>query len=279
MRTRWLFFLAVLVIVAGVGIAFYRGAGPLPDPEGCTATVAHHKVDLATDQAQNATLISAIAVRRGMPARAASIAIATAYQESKLRNLASGDRDSVGLFQQRPSQGWGTARQIRNPYYAINKFYDALSKVPDYEHMQITQAAQRVQRSGFPSAYEQHAPDARALASALTGFSAGGRFSCVVNADHPHGSAARTLAVVSRAYGPIGLRRAGVRQDLVLVVPSGSAGQRLGWSVAQFLVAHARPLHVAAIDFDGKRWTSGSASGKGWRPVNGTPGRVTVSLG
>ncbi len=125
-------------------------------------------------------MISAIAVRRGMPARAASIALATAYQESKLRNIDHGDRDSLGLFQQRPSQGWGSAKQIQDPYYAINRFYDALAKIDGYQQMRITEAAQQVQRSGFPEAYEDHAPDGRALASALTGYSPA-RFSCVVH--------------------------------------------------------------------------------------------------
>ena len=96
-------------------------------------------------------------MRRGLPARAASIALATAYQESKLRNLDHGDRDSLGLFQQRPSQGWGTAEQLQDPYYAVNAFYDALVKVDGYQAMRITEAAQKVQRSGFPEAYEDHA--------------------------------------------------------------------------------------------------------------------------
>ena len=75
--------------------------------------------------------------------------------------------------------GWGTAKQIQDPYYASPTFYDELVKVDGYETMRITEAAQKVQRSGFPEAYEDHAEDGRALASALTGYSPGGRFSCV----------------------------------------------------------------------------------------------------
>ena len=63
---------------------------------------------------------------------------------------------------------------MRDPYYAINAFYDALEKIDDYKSMRITEAAQKVQRSGFPEAYEDHAADARALASVLTGYSPGG---------------------------------------------------------------------------------------------------------
>ncbi len=139
-RTLLLVLLACAALVVGLVAIFDRGVGPLPDPEGCRATVGGPTVELSTDPAENAALISAIAVRRGMPARAASIALATAFQESKLRNLDHGDRDSVGLFQQRPSQGWGTARQIQNPYYAINGFYDALAKIDGYQAMRITEA-------------------------------------------------------------------------------------------------------------------------------------------
>src|SRR5690349_23892178 len=124
---------------------------------------------LDPSQARYAGLITAIAVERGLPARAASIALAAAYQESDLRNLHGGDRDSAGLFQQRPSQGWGTTEQVRDPVHATNAFYDALTKVDGYEQLEITVAAQEVQRSGFPDAYADHEADARALASALTG--------------------------------------------------------------------------------------------------------------
>src|SRR6476620_10529225 len=146
MRTRILVFLLVLVVIGGVGVAMWRGVGPLPDPEGCATRVAGTRVDLSPEQARNASVIAAVGVRRELPARAVSIALATAFQESKLRNLDHGDRDSLGLFQQRPSQGWGTAKQIQDPYYAVNAFYDALVKVHGYETMKITEAAQAVQR-------------------------------------------------------------------------------------------------------------------------------------
>jgi hypothetical protein len=280
MRTRWLFFLAVLVIVGGVGLAINRGAGPLPDPEACAANVANHRVELSTDQAQNATLISAIAVRRGLPARAASIALATAFQESKLTNLTSGDRDSIGLFQQRPSQGWGTPAQIRNPTYAINKFYDALAKVHGYQGMAITVAAQKVQRSAFPDAYQAHEPDARALASALTGYSLGGRFACVVHTSTQRGTARHVEAALTAAYGDLGPARTGTRQDVGVPMPAGTPGLRLGWSVAQFVDAHAKELHVTRITFDHKQWRVGSPSESGWtKDASAGRGRVLIQLG
>ncbi|MBV9831559.1 MAG: hypothetical protein JOZ82_08160, partial [Marmoricola sp.] len=98
MRRTLLVLLLVLVVGGGVALAYWRGSGPLPDPEGCKAVVEGRTVTLDTEQAENATLIAAVGVRRGLPARAVSIALATAYQESKIRNLTHGDRDSIGLF-------------------------------------------------------------------------------------------------------------------------------------------------------------------------------------
>ena len=284
MRTRRrgsgvFFFLAVVVVVAGVMVAVWRGTGPLPDPPGCSATVAGHTADLDPEQAENASLIAAIGVRRGLPARAVSIALATAYQESKIRNLTSGDRDSIGIFQQRPSQGWGTAAQIGDEYYAINKFYDALEKVDGYQTMRITEAAQRVQRSGYPEAYEPHAPDARALASSLTGYSPGGTFTCVVRAPKGHGTASAAEAALTKAYGGLDVARTGSRQDFTVTVAAGQDGNRKGWSIAEFLLAHADRLQVTRVSFDGKVWNTGDPSSKGWTTSAASPTKVTVSLG
>jgi len=270
--------LAVIAVVAGVGIAINRGVGPLPNPEGCSAHVAGRVVDLSTEQAENASVIAAIGVRRGLPARAVSIALATAYQESKLVNLDHGDRDSLGLFQQRPSQGWGTARQIKDPYYAANRFYDELVKVHGYQTMRITEAAQRVQRSGYPEAYEPHAADARALASALTGYSRGGRFSCVVHASGGGGSYRTATGMLEKGFGPLEVAKR-ARQDFTVTVDDDAAGRRRGWAVAQFLTAHAATLRVTEVAFDGKRWRVGKDSEQGWTRAKAESGRVSVSLG
>ena len=139
--------------------------------ERCTADLEGGTWELSPVQSDNAALVVASTVRRGLPARAATIGIATALQESRLVNIDYGDRDSVGLFQQRPSQGWGTVEQIMDPVYATHAFLDVLVEVEGYEALEITDAAQRVQRSGFPDAYAQHETRARAWASALTGWS------------------------------------------------------------------------------------------------------------
>jgi len=119
--------------------------------------------DLDADQLTNARTI--IAVGRGLqvPDRGVVVALATALQESTLRNLPYGDRDSVGLFQQRPSSGWGTVAELTTPDVAARKFYSALLQVPGWEALPVTVAAQLVQRSAFPLAYAKW----EALATAI----------------------------------------------------------------------------------------------------------------
>jgi hypothetical protein len=115
----------------------------------------------------NARTIAQVAWDRGLPERAVVIALATAMQESHLRNLDHGDRDSLGLFQQRPSQGWGTPEQVQDPAYAAGKFYDHLVQFPGWDTGRLTDVAQGIQRSGYPEAYQKHEPMAVELAAAL----------------------------------------------------------------------------------------------------------------
>ncbi|HEX6150853.1 hypothetical protein [Nocardioides sp.] len=285
---------AVIALVA-TGVVVWRVVSdtvtPLLRSDRCTATVQGRTVVLRPDQAENAALIAAVAVRRGMPARAATIAIATAYQESKLVNIDYGDRDSLGLFQQRPSQGWGNRRQLLDPEYSINAFYDALEKVDGYETLEITVAAQEVQRSAFPEAYADHEADARVLASALTGQS-WHAFHCTVS-DTPDeepsdldgtGLTVRAAAVradLQQAFGPQalgGFAPGGVRDGHregsahyegraidVFFRPVIEENKERGWAMAQYLVAHAARLDVRTVIFDGRIWSAGLRSGSGWR--------------
>jgi hypothetical protein len=280
MRFRTVVFVLVLAVIAGVGWAIWRGSGPLPDPEGCSVDLNGHRVDLSTEQSENATLIAAIGIRRGLPARAVTIALATAIQESKLTNLNHGDRDSLGLFQQRPSMGWGTPTQVQDPYHATNAFYDALVKIPDYESMRITEAAQKVQRSGFPEAYGNHEIDARALASVLTGYSQGGRFTCVVHESKVKGSGDTVVRQVRRAFGRLDIERTGSRQDVALTLSGSEADRRLGWSVSQFVLAHGVRLRPEQVAYAGKLWRVGRDSERGWSSGGGEDiRRVRISMG
>ncbi len=301
-RNRWIAAGVTLIlaagIVVGVGVLLRDQVGPLLDPDGCTAEVGGVLVELSLEQAENAATIAAIGVRRGLPARAVSIALATAYQESKIENLDHGDRDSLGVFQQRPSTGWGTPEQVQDVAYATNSFYDELVKVDGYQEMRITEAAQLVQRSGFPEAYEDHAEDGRALASALTGYSEAG-FTCDVRdrtsglpaqSLNPGGLTPRAAAVrrdMERSFGAQalgGFAPGGVRDGHqegsahyegraidVFFRPINDANQRSGWALAHYLVANATRLDVATVIFDGRIWTA-RRSESGWRDYDAGDG-------
>jgi hypothetical protein len=265
------------LVVGGVwyGIAHHSSSSSKDDTAGlCTTKVKGLSVVLTATQARNASLISAIAVHRGMPAHAATIALAAALQESKLYNLRGGDRDSLGLFQQRPSQGWGTPSEILDPVHATNAFYDALARVPGYESMPVTVAAQRVQRSGYPSAYAVYEPDARALASALTGFSPAA-FAChLTPSSRTPAPAARRAAALRRTLAPaFGTVQVSVAEGSRLEIAAASGPQ--GWSIASYLVGRAPRLGLSHVGYDGRDWAVGSNGG--WRSGGAaTAGSVVV---
>ncbi|WP_433531219.1 M23 family metallopeptidase [Micromonospora sp. CA-263727] len=125
-----------------------------------------------TEQVGNAAIIVAVGRDRQAPPRGWVIAVATAMVESSLRNLPGGDRDSLGLFQQRPSQGWGTPAQILDPVYASTKFYDKLEAIDGWQQLPLTVAAQRVQISAFPDRYGQFEHDAEQVVAAVAGAAA-----------------------------------------------------------------------------------------------------------
>lgn len=298
---------ALTVVVATVAGGYYvlREVGPSFVGDRCFAAVGDQEVELTPEQAENAALVAAIGVRRGLPARAVSIALATAYQESDIRNLESGDRDSIGLFQQRPSQGWGSPAQVGNPVYATNAFYDALVEIDGYEDMPITEAAQEVQRSAFPDAYADHEDDARVLASALTGNSKGA-FHCETsdsvdpgdarlggNGLTPRAEAVRREAVA--VFGELslgGFAPGGVssghmegsthydgRAVDIFFRPVTEASKVRGWAVASYLAAQAERLHIQTIIFDDRIWTARRAD-EGWRdydaPRNDDPATQAI---
>ena len=242
-------FVVALIVVILVAAVFVRIRGSEPDeplalPAVCATTpspAGEYSVDPV--QARYAAEIAAVAARRNLPARAVTIAIATALQESQLYNLPHGDRDSLGLFQQRPSQGWGTEEQILTPRYAIEQFFDHLVKVPNWQNGVITDVAQAVQRSGFPKAYAQWEQQARSMAQALTGQVPAG-FVCKLAA--PPRSPATDEAADALAAD---LGTPGIAEP----VPTAK-----GWTVACWLVAHAHTYHLTTVRFAGHRWDRAS---------------------
>jgi peptidoglycan DL-endopeptidase CwlO len=123
---------------------------------------------LDREQISNARTIVSVGQQRQIPPYGWTIALATAKQESQLRNLDYGDRDSLGLFQQRPSAGWGTPAQIMDPVYSASKFYERLVTVSGWQELPVTVAAQAVQRSAFPFAYARWESLAATLVRTLT---------------------------------------------------------------------------------------------------------------
>ncbi|MEU6355032.1 NlpC/P60 family protein [Streptomyces sp. NPDC047072] len=132
-----------------------------------TKTVRVEGLSLPEEQIPNARTIVATGISLRVPKKGQIIALAIAMQESRLRNLSSGDRDSLGLFQQRPSQGWGTATEIHDPVHASTQFYKHLLAVDGWQQLTVTQAAQAVQRSAYPDAYAQWEELASALQKAI----------------------------------------------------------------------------------------------------------------
>ena len=201
-----------------------------------TSTTAPYPLDL--QQTAAASTIAAVGKRLGMPDHAVTIALATAFQESRLRNLTYGDRDSVGLFQQRPSQGWGTPAELTTPSYAAAAFYQHLEQVPGWQNLAVTEAAQAVQHSAAGDAYAQWEGEARAWAIALTGEVPAG-FSCRFSSSMP-GDASMASVLASEAGQPgIGVTVSTAR----------------GWLVASWLVGHAAQFGVSSVSFAGRTWT------------------------
>ncbi|MDN5879186.1 MAG: hypothetical protein L0H61_06120 [Micrococcaceae bacterium] len=268
---------AFMAIVLGVGVVsggVYAASRFLDHQETlvrphCTAAVGPDQHRLAPEQASNAALISAVAVRRNMPARAATIGIATSVQESKLRNIDYGDRagpDSRGLFQQRPSQGWGTEKEIMDPLYATNRFYQELETF-DYRSLPVTEAAQKVQRSAFPEAYAAHEPEGRAYASALTGHSPAA-LNCVLRRPTAAGDVAATSAQLTAAFGDLPVS-AGAHRLTV------SAADERGWAVAQWAVANAAEHQIVSVSNSGLLWNRAEHQ---WVPGTTAKSQVVITF-
>ena len=251
-RRRWV---PILLVLAVVGTAGWFGARFLiqsvVNPQ-CTIKASGITETFDPDQTANAALIAALSIKREMPPRAATIALTTAFQESKIRNLRYGDRDSLGLFQQRPSQGWGTEEQILDPVHATNAFYDALEKYKGYETADITKIAQRVQKSGFPEAYRDHEGQGRVLASTLTGpLPRRAHVPPRRGEDEPHAAARRERPV--RADG----RHVGPSPATAALTVT-ARDRTTAWAVAQWAVARAEIYGASKVSIGDRTWDRGS---------------------
>lgn len=272
-RPSWrrpLIVITVVAVLLGIGsyvayTAYQRFVQRLLTSPGCQAGSGTNAIALDFGQAADAATIAGVAAREHLPRRALTIAYAAALQESKLENLSYGDRDSVGVFQQRPSEGWGTTKELEDPVYAAGAFFDALAKVPNYTRIPVYQAAQDVQHSADGYAYQQYAQSGAQLAAAFTvrphavtcwydpaAQAASQGVPAKLNASgavhelgHAFGSPAAEGAVTK-----VSRDRSG---KSILI----TAGHGSGWTVASWLVANASSYGITQVRYAGYSWTAG----------------------
>ncbi|MGW7103171.1 hypothetical protein [Streptomyces sp. NPDC054838] len=279
--------LLVLLALGGYLVVQFESNGGGGAPH-CTAEApggqsgAGRPYEMSPEQAGNAATIAAVGVAKGVPDRAVTIALATAMQESGLRNLDHGDRDSLGLFQQRPSQGWGTPQEIRDPVYAAGIFYDRLLEVRGWARLPLTEAAQEVQLSGFPQAYAKHEPNATVLTAAFAG---GGSVVCGGPAPTEPGRPDQVRAELVRIFGkqvrvdaaaaaPAKEGAGAPEAEVTVGQPQGPADAafRRARVVAYWAVAHSRELGIARVSYASRGWTAGAADGA-WQEERAATGR------
>jgi len=238
---------AVIGALIGIRALWHRAEDALSSPKCIFGDYS-----LSPGQTAVAATMVGVVNKRGLPERAAVIVLAAAYQESKLTNLAAGmgDRDSVGVLQQRPSQGWGTIAQLSNLHYATGKFLDALVKLDDWKTTTIAHAIQQVQISADEGAYNQHVQQATALAHVLIGKVPAG-LTCEFDAP--------------TVVAPAATVAAQVKSDLP-VNPPVASGQTVRvpgakWATAMWFVANADRLGIDQVGHAGQRWSRE----KGWQ--------------
>jgi len=252
---------------------------------GCQAGTGVNAFSLDFVQASDAAIIAGVAAREHLPRQALVIAYATALQESKLENLSYGDLDSVGVFQQRPSEGWGSATQLQDPVYASTAFFRALVKVPGYTRLPVYQAAQDVQHSADGSAYEQYADTGTALAAEFTATPH------AVTCWYDPASQAASNGVSARLNLPAAIselnrtfgrphERGPVRK--VTTARSGKSGTFTvtaagGWAVASWLVTNASSYGITQVRYRGYQWTAGLTETAWQRDPGSAAGSIVAS--
>ncbi|PRY57955.1 hypothetical protein [Glycomyces artemisiae] len=230
-----------------------------PSQTGCYFTTGIGETHLTSEQAANAATISAVGLRDGMDERAVAVAITTAMQESELKNVEYGHDDSLGLFQQRPSMGWGSEEELMDPVYASFKFYEKLRRTDGWEDMTLAEAAQAVQVSAYPDLYEQWEEDATVIAAVFAGGKEGG-IGCV-KGNAPEVTADPELLAEAFAYH-WGAEVSEVDGTTVVVDPSDAAE---GWNRAAWAVARSYDYSITSVAYGGMVWAAGE---DGWTEPN-----------
>jgi hypothetical protein len=252
---------AAAAVVWGPGLYERYAAGPTSNQ--CTVTTAAGGSTLSADRIDNVAIIASVGWAYGYDEQGVTVALATAIQESGLRNLDYGDRDSVGLFQQRTSQGWGTVEQILDPRYSAAMFYLALAKVDGWQDLPVTEAAQAVQRSGFPEAYADHEAEGRAWATALSGVE--GTVSCELTDAEPTTAQALTerVAIDFPDAGYV-VEVLGYDEDTtVLGIRPPDASEQSLRRLKAWTISTASTTGVTWVDLEGSLWERDGSTAEG----------------
>ena len=246
----------IVLIAIGVGYLALRPGHQLTSRvTACEAGPSGQGLQLTPGQAGIAATIAGVASKRDMPPRAVAIAYATALQESKLTNLHYGDLDSVGVFQQRPSEGWGTTKQIEDPVYATDRFFTALAAVRGYLHKPIYVAAQNVQHSADGSAYAQYAAMGTVLATAFTGSEPHAVW-CTYGSAPGKARLAAASRALSSAFGDLPRLASSDPTETITVQKT-----QQGWAVASWLVSHAATYGITFVRYREYQWFGFRGSG------------------
>jgi hypothetical protein len=274
-RTGWALLgvvLALALVAGGVVLWSTYQKVPLPIQDRCSATVKGRTTTVDPDQAYYAGIIAGMSVQRQLKPRAASIALATAYQESGIRNLDYGHSDSLGLFQQRPSKGWGTEAEIMDPWYSTREFYRALVKVRDWDTKDLNDVAQAVQRSAYPDAYRKHVDNAKTLASSLTGETPAS-FTCVFAKPEPANPSGLKDYLTKTLKSQIGVS---VGENTLTISAKGEAQ---AWAAAELAIAGAGRYGVSAVTVGPYGWTLSTSQPAAWSGTGPlTSNEVVVSF-
>jgi hypothetical protein len=253
---RALAMVTVVVIVLAVG-GYLINRHIVLISNGCESDGDGRPLMLDTDQAAIAATIAGVAHSRRLPAHAVTIAYATAWQESHLHDPDYGTLDSVGVFQQRPSEGWGSPKELIDPVYSAGAFFAALVKVPDYLHIPVYQAAQDVQRSADGQAYMNYQQQAAWMSGPFTGGTPHAVW-CWYPQDSTKSLEITPMqAELTKTFGQIDVRRDAAAPS-VRIYHSAA-----GWAVASWLVTHATTYGLTGVRFAGYQWSL-SAGNKGW---------------
>lgn len=247
---------------------------PPPDP-GCRLDLSDGEYEMEVTQAANASTVGGVAFSRDMPDDAVTVAFATVWQESTFHNVEYGDRDSVGLFQQRPSQEWGDPDELLDPVFSSRAFYDTLGEINGWDDMPVYEAAQDVQRSAHGRAYDQHEDLSRRMAETLTG-PQGSAVTCwyepeqVEELQAADPDAASAEEEMARVFGT---------DPATLPVDEEPMTGDLGWAMALWAVTHADEYGLSSVAYEDQLWqaSDGRDGAEEWETTDdSTEGRVVL---